>query len=214
MNIFLSYSTNDKKLAHTLKEGLEFYGVEAFLAHDDIKPTEEWQDRILEELNSSQVFIPLLTKDFLQSLWTDQETGIAIAKEQLIIPLKVTKDPHGFVSRYQALKLKADAKKTCSEIVHLIADKPSLGHDMRNLIIELFGESWSYANAAKNAEILDSFSGYTPAQLKKIMRYIVENSQIRESFDAKDILRPFLRTYQKSIPTELYEATSDKIRKN
>lgn len=213
MKVFLSYSTKDKKLAHAIKEELEYYGIDAFLAHDDIKPTEEWQDRILEELSYSQVFIPLLTEEFFQSLWTDQETGIAIAKEQLVIPLKITRDPHGFIGRYQALKLRSDVKKTCSEIVHLISEKPSLGHDIRNLIIELFGESWSYANAAKNAEVLSSFSGYTPAQLKKIARYINENSQIYDSFDAKDILRPFLRDYQKSFPGELYETTLGKIRK-
>ena len=213
MKTFISYATGDKKLAHSIKDGLEIYGVEGFLAHDDIKPTEDWQNRILEELNSTQVFIPLLTENFLKSLWTDQETGIAIAKEQLIIPLKVTNDPHGFISKYQALKLKSNIAITCSEIIHTIIEKPSLGADMRNLIIEMFGESWSFANAAKNAEILTRFTGYTPAQLKRIIRHTVENSQIHESFDAKDILRTFIKGNQKSIPKELYETTMDKIKK-
>lgn len=213
MKTFISYATGDKKLAHSIKDGLEIYGVEGFLAHDDIKPTEDWQNRILEELNSTQVFIPLLTENFLKSLWTDQETGIAIAKEQLIIPLKVTNDPHGFISKYQALKLKSNIATTCSEIIHTIIEKPSLGHDMRNLIIEMFGESWSFANAAKNADILTRFTGYTPAQLKRIIRHTVENSQIHESFDAKDILRTFIKGKQKSIPKELYETTMDKIKK-
>jgi len=213
MKIFISYASSDKKLAHKIKEGLEGYGMEAFLAHDDIKPTEEWQKRILEELNSTQVFMPLLTEQFLKSIWTDQETGIAVAKDCLIIPLKVTEDPHGFISRYQALKVKVDLLKTCSEIMNTVAGHPLLGHEMRSLIIEMLGESWSYANAAKNAEILDSLSGYTPGQIKKIARYISENSQIYDSFDAKDILRPFFRAYQKSIPKELYEATMIKIRK-
>jgi len=213
MKVFISYASSDKKIAHKIKEGLEGYGMDAFLAHDDIKPTEEWQKRILEELNYAQVFMPLMTEQFLASIWTDQETGFAIAKDCLIIPLKVTEDPHGFISRYQALKVKADLSKTCSEIMHTIAENSSLGSEMRNLIIEMLGESWSYANAAKNAEILNGLSGYTPGQIKKIARYAMENSQVYDSFDAKDILRPFFRTYQKSIPKELYEAAMNKIQK-
>jgi hypothetical protein len=78
MKIFLSYSHLDKRLAGKIKKYLLQYGVKVFLAHDDIEPSEEWADKILEELRDCHVFMPILTKHFNKSNWTDQETGCAL----------------------------------------------------------------------------------------------------------------------------------------
>ncbi len=102
MKIFLSYSHLDKRLAGKIKMYLRQYGVKVFLAHDDIEPSEEWADKILEELRDCDVFMPILTKHFNKSNWTDQETGCALIINKLIVPLKGDVDPHGFISRYQA----------------------------------------------------------------------------------------------------------------
>ncbi|GAH19914.1 unnamed protein product, partial [marine sediment metagenome] len=42
----LSYSSKDKELAGQLKAELEGRGFTAFLAHEDIKPTKEWESEI------------------------------------------------------------------------------------------------------------------------------------------------------------------------
>ena len=41
--IFLSHIAEVKKEVQKLKEGLEKYGVEAFVAHSDINPGTEWE---------------------------------------------------------------------------------------------------------------------------------------------------------------------------
>lgn len=214
MKAFISYATDNKKLAHGIKENLEIYGVTTFLAHDDIKPTEEWQDRILEELHSSQIFIPVLTDEFPMSAWTDQEVGIALSTGALIIPIKVTINPYGFIARYQALKLKKeDVSKACYNILHIIAAKPLLAQEIRDLIIGVFGDSSSFSNAEENAEVVASLSNYTSAQFKRIANHILENSQIYNSFGARDILRPFIDENKKNLPRDLYSATIEKLRR-
>ena len=75
---FISYATADKGLARQIKDGLEKYGLETFLAHEDIQPAEEWQQVILDNLESTDVFIPIITGNFPESKWTDQESGIAL----------------------------------------------------------------------------------------------------------------------------------------
>src|SRR5258706_15187652 len=82
---FLSYSGKDRKLAGELKEGLEACGLSVFLAHEDIEPSVEWQTRILAELSTVDVFLPLLTSNFRESLWTDQESGVAVGRRCIIV---------------------------------------------------------------------------------------------------------------------------------
>ena len=42
LEVFLSYSHKDKKIAALTKNLLQILGLKAFMAHDDIKPTTEW----------------------------------------------------------------------------------------------------------------------------------------------------------------------------
>ena len=46
IRVFLSYSNIDRSLVGEIKEKLEFSGIESFLAHEDIEPSEEWKEEI------------------------------------------------------------------------------------------------------------------------------------------------------------------------
>ena len=101
--IFLSHKAEVKDKVQVLKEGLEEYGVEAFVADSDIDPGTEWQEEILGALEDMDAFVPVLTEDFSDSPWTDQEVGYAIARGVPIIPLRLGVDPYGFMGKYQGL---------------------------------------------------------------------------------------------------------------
>ncbi len=79
---FFSYAYEDRKLAGRIKERLETYGFDVFLAHDDIDPSTEWQEEILRHLGTCEVFLALLTEEFDESNWAHQEVGIAYARVQ------------------------------------------------------------------------------------------------------------------------------------
>src|SRR5690349_14086406 len=87
LRVFLSYSHHDKLLAGKVKEQLELYfGLEIFLAHEDIDGGEEWEKIIVENLKATDIFMPLLSPNFESSAFTDQETGIAYALNKKVIP--------------------------------------------------------------------------------------------------------------------------------
>ena len=79
------------------------YGVTAFVAHDDIRPTRQWREEILKALNTMDAFVAVLTSGFSQSVWCNQEIGFAIAKRTSIISFKMEEDPPGFLGDAQAL---------------------------------------------------------------------------------------------------------------
>jgi hypothetical protein len=102
--LFLSHKSEVKQQAHAVKEALQYYGVAAFVAHDDISPTMEWQEEIENALATMDGFVALLTWDFRDSNWTNQEIGYAVARGVPIIGLRLGLDPYGFLAKFQALR--------------------------------------------------------------------------------------------------------------
>lgn len=110
LHVFISHKDNVKDRAHTLKKLLDSYGVKGFVAHDDIEEGDEWLKTIEKAIFSSDALIALLTKDFPDSNWTDQEVGIAFGRQIPIFPVKMGNsfEPYGFMGKIQGYKIKDD----------------------------------------------------------------------------------------------------------
>lgn len=75
----------------------------AFVAHEDIKPTLEWQVQIERALTNCELFISLHTPGFSKSHWTQQEVGYAVGRGVKIIAVRMGEDPIGSIQKNQAL---------------------------------------------------------------------------------------------------------------
>lgn len=110
--IFISYSGVQASTAGELKAALDNLNYESFLAHEDIDEGEEWLDMIWTTLHESTAFIGLVSADFNQSPWCQQEAGVALAIGLPCMFVKLTSaDPPAFASKYQATKLKSVPEK-------------------------------------------------------------------------------------------------------
>lgn len=197
LKVFLSYHSSDKALAGEIKLSLHHYGMDVFLAHEDIQPTEEWQTRILSELRRSDVFLPLLTENFIKSKWTSQECGVAVAKGTFIVSLKVSIDPFGFLSKYQAFNFRVEnVPRSCSGIAKVIHKNRKLQKRFLDGLITSVERSNSFEEAKERASLLNEFDGYNGRQVNDILRTAIENSQIYKSFGARRQLEIFLKKYK------------------
>ncbi|OGC84065.1 MAG: hypothetical protein A2W07_02975 [candidate division Zixibacteria bacterium RBG_16_43_9] len=211
LRIFVSYSSEDKQLAGAIKEGFEHYGMDVFLAHEDITPSAEWQETILKRLKQTDVFIPLLTNNFKESNWTDQETGIAVANRKLIVPLRVDINPYGFIAKVQAFKFKYDTSRgsngsktyscwdSCLEITKLILNKKKLRENLKDCLIRSFAKSNSFEDANKKTEMLENYEAFSKEQIEEIVKGSIENRQIYEAYKAGVFLKKFMTKYKKHI---------------
>jgi hypothetical protein len=211
IKVFLSYSTNDKELAGKIKSCLESYGLEVFLAHEDINPCEEWQIRILKELSKCDIFIPIVTKSFKTSEWTDQECGIALAKNKFIIPLSIDGNiPYGFLHKFQALKFDINKiDSSCIEIINVVKNNTIYEKSLLNSIIKQFANSNSFEDAKRKSEILLEFK-LSKEQVNKILEYSIENNQIYQSFGAKSNLKKLIQKYDALIDRKLVQELEKK----
>jgi hypothetical protein len=197
LKIFLSYSTNDRYLAGKIKNYLQYYGFEVFLAHEDINPSEEWQDIIKQNLEVTDILIPILTKYFEHSDWTDQESGIALVKAGLIIPLNINGTiPYGFLNKYQALKFQDDKIEiSCNKILTTILEKYPYRERLFKSLLKSFRESENFEEAKIKSQILINLD-LNEKQVLEILKVSINNKQIYGSFGAQSNLALLTNKYK------------------
>ena len=204
MKIFISYAHQDRELVGNIKSILQDeYGFDIFLAHDDIRPTEEWENVIISNLRACDVLVTLLTENYIHSEWTDQESGFALCREILVIPVKIRVNPHGFLKRYQALTFRT-IESVCKNIFKLIIDKEDLHENAMNSFIKVYSESDSYEDAGtKTYKLLEYDDYFSPQQRNQIMSIATENSQIYRGFRARRRIKRFIDKHKKELDSEI-----------
>jgi len=206
--IFVSHSHHEREIAGAIKDELNRFGGLAFVAHEDINPTEEWKSALLRNLRECDVFLALLSGNFASSEWTDQESGIAVALGKVIVPVKVNLDPYGFIGKYQALRWDFEEPKlSLGKLVKVLFEKKQLTVEG---LIRGFAESYSYDDAGLNAELLGSGISFSKTQIDEVVKASMLNSQIFASFSAKPLLDKLFSAYSDMIKPELMKKWKDR----
>jgi hypothetical protein len=174
--VFLSHKTEVKIKTSKLKQQLEIYGVSAFVAHQDIHPTKEWQDEIENALASMDAFVALLTEKFHESLWTDQEVGYALGRGVPLIAVKFGKDPYGFIGKFQALA--CDWEEAPLELVKLLMKQPR----MLDAYIKAVQKCDSFEHGNLLSKLLSDIESLTEEQARTLVSAFNHNSQLQGSF--------------------------------
>jgi hypothetical protein len=206
MRVFLSYSNEDKLIAGKIKHSLgDLFGIDVFLAHEDIEPSTEWQEEIIKELKACHVLLPIITSNFYHSPWANQEVGFALARGIPIVPIHAGEIPCGFIARYQALKYdEPEGTNTCKALANIIVKQRQLRSLFLDKVIENFGKSDSFTEAARRTEIVFSFkSMFSKRQKNRIIELASENSQIYACYASQRLLPSFISEYGETLDKDL-----------
>jgi hypothetical protein len=191
--LFLSHISAHKQFVSRVKLALIPYGVSAFVAHEDIEPTEEWVKVIEASLASCHALAAFLTKDFRNSKWCDQEVGYCFRRKIQILPIRLGEDPHGFLAQFQGLPGSKNPKTVAEQIFAVLAKKPETASAMAWALTAKFAESNTYNEARDNFDLLEQVETKWPKELlNRIKRAAKENSQISDHFTVPARLKQFL----------------------
>lgn len=138
--VFISHVSKYKESASNLKLMLEPYGISAFVAHEDIKPSKEWEVEIEKALFSMNALCAILTPDFKESTWCDQECGYAFGRNVLTIPIEKGQLPYGMFGKIQAIKSEGkNAQQIAEKVFEAIVDndksRVDYTHTLMNMIL-------------------------------------------------------------------------------
>ena len=171
IRVFLSYSTRDRNVAQSIKDQLTSFQFDVFLAHQDLRPSVDWQNTILLNVKTCDVFVPLLTPHFRESLWTDQEFGVALAHKKHILPVILTQNPYGFLSHIQALNASKLPPETIAlEIVKALIHNPRFKERLKPGVLR----SWFFAHKSRPdaiamSPLLLALSPFTYRDMNRIL---------------------------------------------
>ncbi len=192
---FLSHNSTYKREVSQVQAFLKGYGIASFVSHEDIKPMREWQAEIIRALRSADVLIAFLTDDFRRSKWTDQEVGIAIGREIPVIPIRLGRDPHGFMGKYQALTgsftstpRRNPTAKMARDIFDIVLREESISDIAKDAYVLAVSQASNFDRANSLAKLLPQFDSITPEQARGLMTAFNENDQVFNSYGFRDVL--------------------------
>jgi hypothetical protein len=174
--VFLSHRSQVRKRTAALKEGLERFGISAFVAHADIHPTKAWQDEIESALSTMDAFVALMTEHFHESEWTDQEVGFAFARDVPMVAVNLGRNPYGFIGKFQSLSC---SWATASERIVSVLIKQEGALDA---YVEAVGQCPSFDEGNRLAAILPAIDKLSDDQADALVAAYNENHEVFHSF--------------------------------
>jgi hypothetical protein len=188
--LFVSHVFEERVYATSLKGQLEYFGIDAFVAHSDIKPSHQWLEVIKESLRTCDAFLALLHDEFRKSAWCDQEVGYALACDRIFVPGRFDNSaPHGFLQQYQALRLDPDGTLKANAIAvrdTLLRGAPSTAARLTDAIVHRVVESDSFEQTNELMGVLLTQAGHiTEAHVKLLELCRKENAQVAGAWHAE-----------------------------
>ena len=185
LRLFLSHVSAHKEHVAKLKLEFRLYGISAFVAHEDIEPNALWQGEIELALASMDALVALLTPDFHQSNWTDQEIGFALGRNVVVIPVRLGQDPYGFIGKKQGLPGRLETlKNIASDVVDVLLKTESTESKTRESLVRALEKANSYVSANAVTKKLVAVNYFTPEQLERIDVAGKKNPNVKNSFGA------------------------------
>lgn len=159
--LFISHLSEYKESASNLKECLQNFGIDGFVAHEDITPSKEWEQEIEAALFSLDALCAIVVPGFENSNWCDQEVGIALGRKKMVFSIKKGKNPYGFFGKYQALPSQRNANDMALELTKAICinefTRGEYFTKLVNLVLNASSESIAlkFIQVLSEAEFLD-----------------------------------------------------------
>jgi hypothetical protein len=193
LRLFVSHVSQHKVQVSKLKSQLLRSGISAFVAHEDIEPSLEWQNEISLALRSMHALVALITPDFHVSNWTDQEIGWALGRGVTVVPVRLGVDPYGFTGKIQAITGSLEKPDLLADnILQALLRNNRTHGEMRRSLVEAFEQSESFAIAKRLKDIVVAISDFTDEEKQRLKDACKENLQVEQSWGvAKAIYATF-----------------------
>lgn len=174
--VFLSHKASSKMSTSGVKTALAKYGVSSFVAHEDIKPTREWQLEIEKALFSMDAFVALMTKDFHDSDWTDQEIGVAYGRKIPIFAVRLGKNPYGFIGKFQGLS--SSWENVAKDLIPLFIRDSK----MIDAYIYALRRCSSYNQGNELARFLPNIANPSTTQVQQMVQAYNDNDELKRCY--------------------------------
>lgn len=195
VSVFLSHCHEDAKFAGSVKSILNArYGMDAFVAHADIEPSESWRGVIKNALASCHLMVAIIHPGFHASQWCDQEVGWAMGRGIPILPVRHEGVPRrdGFIEEHQDLTIpRASIESTdgwwlARRILDVALADPRTHRLGVRALAEAFAKSVSFDQTRQMWTLIEKEPQIDPEQLRRLEYGVQSNRQVYEAVRKHD----------------------------
>lgn len=198
VRVFLSHKVSVKEQTSKLKKSFARCRISAFVAHEDIEPTEEWQRAIEKALFSMDALVALLSEDYHDSKWTDQEVGVAIGRGVPLIAVRLGLDPYGLMGKGQGLGgcSWSDTNTIAVKVFHLLHKLLPDKSQLFECALSAYASADSWTDSAWKVEhLLSVFKTLNTGQIERVVKTYKTNRQNKDSFKGRNLLESLLKKW-------------------
>lgn len=204
--LFLSHLATFKVTTSKLKTELEKYGISSFVAHEDIEPAKEWQFEIEKGLYSMDALCAILMPGFNDSKWTDQEIGVAIGRNLLVIPVRRGLDPYGFIGKFQGIQaVNQSIGQVTEAIFKIISSHEKTKNRYFNIIVDLLLLSNTKVEAQNRITAIIKIKDFPIEKCQQIHDRIIDNKLFKDGNLLKEMNDFFIKNGFEKIKTSDFE---------
>jgi hypothetical protein len=143
------------------------------------------------------VLIAILTTGFKDSNWTDQEIGVAIGRDVLIIPIRRDLNPYGFIAKLQGLQGEGKSVGEVADgVFEILASHQKTKAAMAKVIVNLFLFEKNGEAAQHWLSLLERFDGIPSQQLERLHENAPNGEAVREYEDVLGRLNRLFRRHE------------------
>ena len=197
--LFLSHLATFKVPTSHLQAALRKYAISSFVAHEDIEPTKEWQQEIEAGLQTMDALAAILMPGFKESNWCDQEIGVAVGRDVLIIPIRRGLDPYSFIGKYQGIQAQGkNIGEVAEAIFQTLVKSPKTQNKMLLSISGAIVNATSPEEALDRVAIIKSLESIPADILENLKVQIADNKLLTDSQDFINQLNAMLTKFKVS----------------
>lgn len=201
IRVFVSHSSKDRNMVVDLERAMRELRMRPFLAHRDIEAGWSWREAIRKEITKCDILVALVTPNFRESEYTDQEVGAAWGLEKPVLAVLAGKAaPTGFIADLQGARYDRNhPPHTACEIMRFALSEIHGEERVVDMLAEMLAKSESPQEVEYLATILITEQikhGLTVEQYKSIKSARQSNAHVNKSLRAigyLDIILPVVR---------------------
>lgn len=196
VRLFISHLSSEKVYVSEIARELRPFGIQAFVAHEDIEPGREWQQVILNSLRTCDALVAMLHNDFHQSNWTDQEVGFVLGRGRPVFSVRLGGSPYGFFGSIQAINGNGkSAEQVASDIYDVLRADARVGPPLQEGLITALAEAGSYMQAGPIAKRLENGPMPTEAQFIRLLEIREQNANVAKCWAAEGLFNKLTTEY-------------------
>lgn len=196
--IFITHVAARKAEAAALKDELVQFGIDGFVAHQDIEPAKSWQKVIEAALLSCDALVALLHHGFRESSWCDQEVGYVLGRNVPVIPVACDLQPYGFFGALQSLdgRPPAEPMEISLRIARLLLVDTRTGPSLTDRIVRALIRSQHWRQSNILAPLLAEYAPLiTKEQVIDLREAQKSNIEVGEAFQVEPSLNRIVKRF-------------------